>query len=103
MAVEAKARSKENDIRVFLVKKENSKIKAFCSMRVEVANLGAWSLNGIRVIEGNNGLFVGFPSEQKDTDEGKKYFDFYHPVTKEGRDGITELILEAYEQKLASR
>lgn len=93
------------EVRVNLVKDKDSKIRAYASIRISsIPKLGAFALNHIRIIAGKNGLFVGMPSQLKKV-EGQPdvYYDHFHPVTKEGREAVTELVLEAYEKKLASQ
>jgi len=69
----------------------DSKVKAFA----DVGFAGAFIVKGLRVVEGKSGLFVGMPREQ-----GKdgKWYDRAHPLTKEFRDVLNELVLEAYEE-----
>ena len=50
-------------------------------------------VDGIKIINGSNGLFVGMPS-RKNKDE--KYQDVCYPVTKETRKMIQDMILDAY-------
>ncbi len=51
-------------------------------------------VTGITVVEGNKGLFVGMPSKK-----GKDgtFHDVAFPITKEGREELVKLILDAYE------
>mgnify|MGYP003136747569 CR=1 FL=1 len=49
-------------------------------------------LKGFKIIEGNDGMFVGFPS-QKDADGN--YFDTIH-ASKEVKDKVYQLALTAY-------
>jgi DNA-binding cell septation regulator SpoVG len=98
------------DIRINLVPAEDSKVKAYASIRVELPVLGTFALNHIRIVGGKNGLFVSCPSQaSKDKegnilkDENNKdiYYDHFHPLTKEGRAALNVMVLEAYEKKLA--
>jgi stage V sporulation protein G len=67
-----------------------SKTKAF----VDIA-IGDFIVKGLRVLEGQKGLFLGMPQEK--AKDGKWYNSFY-PATKEARQGLTELVLAAYQQ-----
>jgi len=49
----------------------------------------------IRVIEGQNGLFIAMPSRK--TPEGE-FRDIAHPITPEAREQIQTAILSIYEQ-----
>ncbi|MBO4359325.1 MAG: septation regulator SpoVG [Eubacteriaceae bacterium] len=81
------------DIRVRQVFDEG-KMKA----RVSVTFDNQFVVHEIKVLDGENGLFIAMPSKKLPTGE---YKDIAHPINKETRLMIQELILEAYEQKLA--
>ena len=63
--------------------------KAFCDLSV----FDSFIIKGLRVIEGEKGLFVSMPRE-----EGKdgKWYNTVVPVTREIKDEIEKLVLEAY-------
>lgn len=67
-----------------------SKLKAF----VDVA-LGDFIVKGLRILQGQKGLFLGMPQEQGK--DGKWYNAFY-PVTKEARQSLTDVVLSAYQE-----
>lgn len=72
----------------------NNKIRANAS-----ATIGNhFAVHGIKVYDGGEkGLQVLYPGH-KGTD-GKFYEDF-HPITKEARESLNRYVLDAYEQKL---
>ena len=53
-----------------------------------------FAIHDIRIIEGNDGLFIAMPSRQKANGE---YRDIAHPINAETREKIQKAILEAYE------
>ncbi|MFQ5952104.1 MAG: septation protein SpoVG family protein [Candidatus Omnitrophota bacterium] len=67
-------------------------VKAFCDLLI----LDSFLVKGLKVVEGKNGLFVSMPREQ-----GKdgKWYDTFHPTSKEMRKGLEELVLEGYNEK----
>ncbi|MBQ1466587.1 MAG: septation regulator SpoVG [Eubacteriaceae bacterium] len=81
------------DIRVRQVFDEG-KMKA----RVSVTFDNQFVVHEIKVLDGENGLFIAMPSKKLPTGE---YKDIAHPINKETRLMLQDLILEAYEQKLA--
>ncbi len=81
---------KISDIRVRLVQKEDSKLKAVASMTIE----DCFVVHDIKVIEGNEGYFIAMPSRK--TNEGE-YKDIVHPINTETRETIIKLILDAFE------
>lgn len=50
-------------------------------------------IDGVRVIEGKNGLFVAMPSRQK---QDETYADVAFPITREAREAIQTVVLDAY-------
>ncbi len=72
----------------------NSKIRANAS--VTIGN--HFAVHGIKVYDGGDkGLQVLYPGH-KGTDN--KFYDDFHPVTKEAREALNGYVLDAYEQKL---
>ena len=80
------------EVRVRLVNKEDSKLKAVASMTID----GCFVIHDIKVIQGNEGLFISMPSRK--TPEGE-YKDIVHPINTEKREAISKKIIEAYEQE----
>ncbi len=69
---------------------KDSSLKAFA----DIALAGVFVIKGLKVVEGKNGLFVGMPSTM-----GKdgKWHNTAYPLTKEFKDLLTEVVLQAYE------
>lgn len=81
------------DIRIRLVKKEGSKLKAVASITID----GCFVVHDIKVVEGNNGCFVPMPSRK--TPEGE-FKDIAHPIDTPTRQQIDSSVLAAYEKAL---
>lgn len=66
-----------------------SSTKAFCDLSI----LDSFVIKGLRVVEGEKGLFVSMPRE-----EGKdgKWYNTVIPLNREVKDEIEKLVLEAY-------
>ena len=71
--------------------KEGSKMLAFARI---VLN-DEFVVASIRILDGENGLFIGFP-QQKDQNEEGKYHDLAFPITKEARTRISDAVLEEH-------
>ena len=69
--------------------KEESKMKGIASVLID----DCFVIRDIRIIEGNDGLFIAFPSRKNN--EGL-YVDVAHPINSETRDMIQKAILDAY-------
>ena len=74
---------------------EGSKVKAFAS-----ANIGPFAVHGLRVVDGEKGLFVAMPSTSYQKDGKTEYQETFHPVSGDARKALNDAVLEAYEQKL---
>lgn len=81
------------DVRVRRVAKEG-KMKAVVSITIDEE----FVVHDIKVIEGEQGLFIAMPS-RKATDG--EYRDIAHPINSETREKIQGIILQKYEQVLA--
>lgn len=78
------------DVRIRKIADE-SKMKAVASITFD----GEFVVHDIKVIEGQNGLFIAMPS--KKMGEGD-FRDIAHPLTSETRNQLKEIILKAYEE-----
>lgn len=79
---------KITDVRVRRVEGE-TRLKAVASITID----GAFAVHELRIIEGNDGLFVAMPSRK--TAEGT-FRDIAHPINIETRKMVEEVVLEAY-------
>jgi len=64
---------------------------------VDLLILDAFLVKGLRVVKGQEGLFISMPREQG---RDGKWYDVFYPVSKEMRKGLQELILEEYHAEL---
>jgi len=71
--------------------KENSRMKGKASVLLD----DCFAVHDIRIIEGNEGLFIAMPSRQKANGE---YRDIAHPINSATRDKLQQIILDAYEK-----
>lgn len=77
------------DIRIRKITSEG-KMKAIVSVTID----DMFVVHDMKIIEGQNGLFVAMPSRK--TPDGE-YKDIAHPINTEAREMIQSKILEAYE------
>ena len=85
---------KISDVRVRIVKKEDSKLKAVASITID----DCFVVHDINVIEGWDGCFIARPSRK--TNDGE-YKDIAHPINTETRETVKKTILDAYERALS--
>ena len=88
---------KITDVRLRLGKgtEEGGKLKAYVDITFEKE----FVVHGLKIIEGQNGLFVAMPSRRMPNGEFK---DIAHPITLELRSELTRVVLETYEIEVAS-
>ncbi len=80
---------KITSVNVRKVEKENSRMKGIASVLID----DCFAVHDIRIIEGDNGLFIAMPSRKTATGA---YRDIAHPINPEGRAMFEEAIFEAY-------
>ncbi|MCK4654487.1 MAG: septation regulator SpoVG, partial [Candidatus Cloacimonetes bacterium] len=79
------------DVKVFL--RESNQLKAFVNIVID----DAFIIRNIKVIEGENGLFVAMPSRRVSSGE---YRDIAHPINTETRNMIEQIIIDKYKEVL---
>ena len=81
------------DVRVRRVAKDG-KMKAVVSITID----NEFVIHDIKVIEGDNGLFIAMPSVKRKDGEFK---DIAHPINSETREMIQKTIIDKYNEELA--
>jgi len=81
------------DVRLRRVNTEG-KMRAIASITFD----DEFVVHDVRVIDGNNGLFVAMPSKR--TSDGE-FRDIAHPINSQTREKIQVAVLEAYEAREA--
>lgn len=78
------------DITLKKIEDENSKLKAIATI-----NIGdAFTVKGVKVYEGKDGLFVSMPNYNKDGE----YKDICYPTTASFREKLNNVILDKYKE-----
>ena len=83
---------KITDVRVRIVKKDDSKLKGVASITFD----DCFVIHDIKVIEGSEGYFIAMPSRK--TADGE-YKDIAHPIKTETREELIKVILSAFEEE----
>ena len=84
---------KITSVNVRITEKENNKMKGLASVLID----NCFAIHDIRIIEGENGLFVAMPSRKTSTGG---YRDIAHPISSECRKMFEDAILEEYNKEL---
>ena len=83
---------KVTSVKVKKIEKENSRMKGIAEILLD----DMIAIHDIRIISGDNGLFVAMPSRKTPTGD---YRDIVHPISPEGREIIETAILEEYNKE----
>ena len=76
----------------------DKKVRAIASVSLD----GQFVVKGLRVVDGNKGLFVTGPqSSYKDKDGNVKYQDLFFAISKAGKADLEKAVLDAYSQELS--
>lgn len=82
------------DVRIRKINTEG-RMKAIVSITLD----DEFVIHDVRVVNGNNGLFVAMPSRK--TPEGD-FRDIAHPINSQTREKLQSAVLKAYEQQIAT-
>ncbi len=83
---------KISSVNVRKITKENSRLKGIASVLID----DAFAIHDIRIIEGDNGLFIAMPSRKTPSGD---YKDVCHPINPEVRKNFEEAIFEEYNKE----
>jgi stage V sporulation protein G len=78
-------------VRVRKIVKDDSRMKGIATVLID----DCFAIHDIRIIQGDNGLFIAMPSRKTKYNE---YRDIAHPINKETRAMFEEAILNAYNE-----
>ena len=81
---------KITSVNVRKIEKDGSRMKGIASVLLD----DSFAVHDIRIIEGDNGLFIAMPSRKKSDGE---YRERAHPINQEVRDMFAKAILDEYE------
>lgn len=83
---------KITSVNVRRIERENSRMKGIASVLLD----DSFAVHDIRIIEGDNGLFIAMPSRKTATGG---YKDIAHPINPEVRSMFEQEILAEYEKQ----
>lgn len=82
---------------VRLVKNKESKVKAFVSLTLELADTDL-TINGCKVIDSKDGLWVTFPTTSYEKDGETKYSNIVYVHDDDAYEDMRAFILEEYDK-----
>jgi len=84
---------KITEVKVFPVNEE--RLKAYVTITID----DVFVVRDLKIIKGNDGLFVAMPSKKRKDGQFK---DIAHPLNQETRNDIEKAVFDAYEQEVRS-
>lgn len=84
---------KITEVKVFPVNEE--RLKAYVTITID----GVFVVRDLKIIKGNEGLFVAMPSKKRKDGQFK---DIAHPLNQETRSEIERAVFEAFENEIKS-
>ena len=72
------------------IEKEGSRMRGIASIVLD----DSFAVHDIRIIEGDNGLFIAMPRRKK----GERYYDIAHPINPDVRKMLEDAIIEEYKK-----
>ena len=84
---------KVTEVNVFPVNEE--RLKAYVSITID----SCFVIRDLKIILGNNGMFVAMPSKKRKDGQFK---DVAHPLNQETRETIEKAVFDAYENAVKS-
>lgn len=80
------------DVRIKKIEEEKyGKLKAYVDITLDESLV----IHGLKLIDGENGLFVAMPSKKMHNEE---YKDIVHPISPDLRKHITDVVIEKYNE-----
>ncbi len=77
------------DVRIYSME-DTGNLKAYATVTLDES----FVVHGIKVLEGENGLWVSMPASKNKKGE---YKDVFHPITKDSRESLVNAVIQAYE------
>lgn len=84
---------KITEVKVFAVNEE--RLKAYVTITLD----DCFVIRDLKIIQGNDGLFVAMPSKKRKDGHFK---DIAHPLNQEMRDHLEQVVFDAYEKEVRS-
>ncbi len=81
------------DVKIILVNED--RLKAYVTITIEEC----FVVRDLKIISGNDGLFVAMPSKKK---KDNTFRDIAHPLNQETRDAIEKAVFDAYKREAES-
>ena len=76
---------------------DTGKVRAIADVTLD----GAFAIHGLKLIEGDKGMFVSMPySQWKDKDGNLKNTDIVHPINADARSELYHAVHDAYKAEM---
>lgn len=78
------------DVRIYRVESTGN-LRAYATVTLD----NAYVVHGLKILEGESGLWVSMPASRNKKGEFK---DIFHPISSEAREALIRAVLGAYER-----
>ncbi len=85
----------EIEVRIYPMTGDGN-LKAFASATLDKS----YCVNGLRVLDGEKGLWVGMPSTK---DKKGEFRDVFHPINSKGRQELIDAVLAKYKEEVKTK
>ncbi len=84
------------EVRIHLLPISKTNLRAYASITMS----GCFVVHGLRVLQGEHGLFVGMPRRKRESTPSQ---DIAHPINTETRQQIESMVIDAFTEAMAQR
>lgn len=78
------------DVRIYKIEGTGN-LRAYATITLD----NAYAVHGLKVMEGESGLWVSMPASKNKKGEFK---DIFHPINKEAREVLVNTVIQTYEK-----
>lgn len=82
------------EVRIHQIPSSNTNLRAYASITID----GCFVVHGLRVLQGDHGLFVGMPRRRREAAPSQ---DIAHPIDTDTRRLIETTVLDRYAESMA--
>ena len=80
------------DVRIYKMEGAGN-LRAYATVTLD----DAYVVHGLKIMEGESGLWVSMPASKNKKGEFK---DIFHPISREAREALVSAVIEAYEKSV---
>lgn len=83
---------KVTEVRIYPAEKTEKHLKAIANVTLD----NAFAIRGIKILDGDRGVFIGMPSKK---DKNGDFKDIAHPINAQARKILSDAIIREYNKR----